>query len=835
MADNTQLGVAAGGDSIRTLDKTGTGAPKTEVVGLDLGGGDGRGEFIASFPLPVTSDAPVDDDNIPLLSLSPSSMDAIEMLFRQTIATAQVAPPYFPVIAAETSAGVTIVQSQYPPMTVDRYGVNTLPGTTDMLAAINAAIKVTSYTDNGGGGTVDFLASIYFHSAEIPLVKYVRLRGVSEIGTLLLSTHTGNGVISIWTVNSSTAVYEQIENLTLKNTNAANTGAGFVDVCGTYINLSRVKVQGFKFGVILDQSELVDLDFCDLQFNLTAGLWMTNGADYTPSLTFTAGPAIGATSGTLTGNWTGFTGTYHIAFVETVGGAVENRTGTLTNGSTAVIWTGGLGSACNAATTGASVGFTNRIAVYGCAFNQAVGTGTAILDDGGNDHTIQNCNVSGFGTQYRSCGGVNLNLIGGLWSLGNAACFNFATTSSNLGTTIAKSFAVNIDGVQFGPASGQAAINVSGGLGQTAIKNCFFSTTVTPIVNAGAITALDAFGNSMSTPAQGLFDTSPVNAIVSGTSQTLAADAALATCGIYQRQLKVLPIAGQSTALLGGSAGVFGGDIVINRGGNNYLEVCNATKSILFGADSGTPFFGTYSNHEFDLRTNNTTRIAVAAAGNVTVNAPTSGAALTLAAGTTGIEPLLLTSGTNLTTPVAGAVEYDGTVKYFSPAASSRAVDLFEYLCILNGAFTLVSQTGAQFMFNSTAAGAVTLPIGTYEFECQFSLTALSATSGAFGFALAGGATFTQAWWALANKATLATASAPQMTFNTAANVLIAAATTATVGYAKISGVIRVTVAGTVIPQLSQTTAAAAVVGINSFFRCRPVGSATVTTVGNWS
>lgn len=225
----------------------------------------------------------------------------------------------------------------------------------------------------------------------------------------------------------------------------------------------------------------------------------------------------------------------------------------------------------------------------------------------------------------------------------------------------------------------------------------------------------------------------------------------------------------------------------------------------------------------------------VGSTGNWTFGAGSSGTTVTVPAGTATVTPWALTSGTVNTTAVAGAFEYDGTCFYATPAASSRAVNLTEYICVLNGAFTLVSQTAAQQMFNSTTNGAVTLPIGTYIFECEFSLTALSATSGSFGWTLAGAATFTTGWWCIADKVALVTATSPQMSYNTAANTALTAVSTATAGYAKISGVIRVTVAGTVIPQLSQATAAATVVGINSFFRCRPVGNGTVTTVGNWS
>lgn len=84
MSDNTALAPATSGDTIRTLDKGRTDGAKTEVVTLDVGG---RGENILTFPVPVTlADVPQDDDGILVLSLSPASMDAIEMLFRQLIA-----------------------------------------------------------------------------------------------------------------------------------------------------------------------------------------------------------------------------------------------------------------------------------------------------------------------------------------------------------------------------------------------------------------------------------------------------------------------------------------------------------------------------------------------------------------------------------------------------------------------------------------------------------------------------------------------------------------------------------------------------------------------------
>ena len=207
-----------------------------------------------------------------------------------------------------------------------------------------------------------------------------------------------------------------------------------------------------------------------------------------------------------------------------------------------------------------------------------------------------------------------------------------------------------------------------------------------------------------------------------------------------------------------------------------------------------------------------------------------------LAAGTASVAPFNLTSGTNLTTATAGAVEYDGTVFYATPTASQRGVIMAEQIILLQAAYTLTSQTAAQKLFNTPASGQVTLSVGTYEFECFYSLSSLSSTSSTFGFALGGTATFTQFFQSLAiRNGTVSSPTAPNTTYNIAANTNISGNSTATTGYANISGIINVSVSGTVIPQVSLGVAAAAIVGIGAYFRIRPIGSTTVTSVGNWS
>jgi hypothetical protein len=196
---------------------------------------------------------------------------------------------------------------------------------------------------------------------------------------------------------------------------------------------------------------------------------------------------------------------------------------------------------------------------------------------------------------------------------------------------------------------------------------------------------------------------------------------------------------------------------------------------------------------------------------------------------------IVLTSDV-LGTTTAGALEYDGVALYATPTAEQRGVIMAEQIILLQAAYTLTSQTAAQKLFNTPAGGQVTLTAGTYEFECAYSLTAMSATSAAYGFALGGTATFTQFYTTIAKKDSgLSSPLSANITFNTAANTNISGSNTGTGGIANISGIINVSASGTIIPQVSLGIAAAAIVGIGSYFRIRPIGNTTVTSVGNWS
>jgi hypothetical protein len=157
---------------------------------------------------------------------------------------------------------------------------------------------------------------------------------------------------------------------------------------------------------------------------------------------------------------------------------------------------------------------------------------------------------------------------------------------------------------------------------------------------------------------------------------------------------------------------------------------------------------------------------------------------------------------------------------------------------VLSGIHTLANQTAVQPLFDGDAGptgGVLYVENGTYFFECSFHLESMDGGNNSFGFALGGDATKTEGWQAFGYKSnTLQTPSSPGITWNTGPNTTLVSNSQGDNCTAFIKGTIRVTVAGTLIPQVSLTAAAAAIVQPNSYFKISPVGSATTTYVGHW-
>ena len=110
---------------------------------------------------------------------------------------------------------------------------------------------------------------------------------------------------------------------------------------------------------------------------------------------------------------------------------------------------------------------------------------------------------------------------------------------------------------------------------------------------------------------------------------------------------------------------------------------------------------------------------------NKTISAST----LTLAAGTTGVAPLAFTSGTNLTSPAAGAVEFDGTTFYNTTnTTNGRAVnDEWNYFRLTSSGSGIT--TIADFFGTNDGIPLVANGVYEIEWDCWFSqATAGTAT-----------------------------------------------------------------------------------------------------------
>lgn len=230
-------------------------------------------------------------------------------------------------------------------------------------------------------------------------------------------------------------------------------------------------------------------------------------------------------------------------------------------------------------------------------------------------------------------------------------------------------------------------------------------------------------------------------------------------------------------------------------------------------------------------------------------------ASVSLVAGTATAAPMTFASGTNLTTPAIGSVEFDGTAFYATSVASSRQMVDTEQYIIQAADSAADSNTGldastAAAVF-TTSTGAITLVAGkTYFFEGMYMLTNTGTTSHTWGTLFGGTATITaagSAYYVTGNSATTANTPAAGILTSfvsgaalSSVAVVTAASTSATEQVtAFVKGTVVVNAAGTLIPQMkaSARPGASGTPGVvhkaGSYFRIWP--APTLGSVGNWS
>jgi len=154
-------------------------------------------------------------------------------------------------------------------------------GVTNDAAAIQAAEDFI-YNANGGG-TLYFPAAIYQCTAQITKRPFVNWEGDGRTRTVLRwpASHTGHGLRLNSGLNGGGTARLTIRDMGFEHQGGAadvNLRGGFYDTGSHELTLDNIGFAGWKYGVILDQSEEVDF----YEFYVASSkhaLWIVNGED----------------------------------------------------------------------------------------------------------------------------------------------------------------------------------------------------------------------------------------------------------------------------------------------------------------------------------------------------------------------------------------------------------------------------------------------------------------------------------------------------------------------------------------------------------------------------
>jgi hypothetical protein len=227
-----------------------------------------------------------------------------------------------------------------------------------------------------------------------------------------------------------------------------------------------------------------------------------------------------------------------------------------------------------------------------------------------------------------------------------------------------------------------------------------------------------------------------------------------------------------------------------------------------------------------------------------TLVAGTSTANAVIPAGTTAIAPVLFTSGTNLTSATAGAMEYDGKVIYATPQGTQRGIVPGMQFYRLNSDLAGANATGAQSIYGVS----VTLSASTvYEFFMYYILSkSAGTTSNSMSLGFGGTVTINNILYGGASNSDAVAFTSGQTTgastFNSntlsATTIIGASASAGRVVQGYLCGTVSVNAGGTFIPQytLSAAPGGAFSTLAGSFIKIYPVGaSGANVNVGTWA
>ena len=238
-----------------------------------------------------------------------------------------------------------------------------------------------------------------------------------------------------------------------------------------------------------------------------------------------------------------------------------------------------------------------------------------------------------------------------------------------------------------------------------------------------------------------------------------------------------------------------------------------------------------------------TTALTIDSSQNSTFAGAISPTAITPAAGTTTVSPISLTSGVKLTTAIAGAIEYDGKVEYFTPQGTQRGVSPAQQFYRLDSGLVGANATGAQ---NMLGVG-VTLSANTvYAFEYMFYMAkAAGTTSHTISLLFGGTATLNNINYEVVTTGATSSGTAlgttiSELSVNVATATVINAAQTNALYFhhAVIKGTVSINAGGTFIPQYSLSAApgGAYTTQTGSYMSIYPIGAAgSNINVGTWA
>lgn len=158
----------------------------------------------------------------------------------------------------------------------------------DTAAFVNALNYLDSRHDRVtvGGGALYVPQGNYKITQALALPMTITLYGDGPTSSRLRFTGSAShGITMLQNPNSSIQTFNRIESLSIIGPGrSVSTGYGVYDRGGTEWVLRDCFISEWKYGVILDQSEIVTISTCDIAACGVAGIWLVNGADLTPDV-----------------------------------------------------------------------------------------------------------------------------------------------------------------------------------------------------------------------------------------------------------------------------------------------------------------------------------------------------------------------------------------------------------------------------------------------------------------------------------------------------------------------------------------------------------------------